>query len=304
LSQLRAVCARVAEGAGHVDICPAAIAAYATTLPRDGVAPGANPCVFPDVSGVEERCAFWFTLEAINFGSGWTRAPRWAESRRCGLSVAESLGERLSTGGPWSARELARIDAEEVGRALGRDPRDELTSLFACSLRDLGRRVNDTYGGRFTEVVDAADGSVVSLLERVGGWLCFADAARYEAHAVPFLARAQRLAGHLSREKLALFSDLGCLTIPADHQAAWALRLEGILRLSDDFQDRIDHGELIDHGSFEEVELRACAVDAVERILATRPELTSLQVAQFLGSRVRRGPHEPAREHRCRCTAY
>ena len=53
------------------------------------------------------------------------------------------------------------------------------------------------------------------------------------------------------------------------------LRLDGVLEFDDDLVARIDAGELLEHDSPEEVEIRACALHAVELLVAAHPEPTT-----------------------------
>ena len=53
------------------------------------------------------------------------------------------------------------------------------------------------------------------------------------------------------------------------------LRLDGVLEFDDDLVARIDAEQLIEHDSPEEVEIRACALHAVELLVAAHPEPTT-----------------------------
>jgi hypothetical protein len=82
------------------------------------------------------------------------------------------------------------------------------------------------------------------------------------------------------------------------------LRLDGILHFDPQLTARIDAEQQIEHDSPEEVELRACAVHAVELIVAARPDLTAQRVDQLLWMKGG-GPHYKAVPRpRARCTAY
>jgi len=82
------------------------------------------------------------------------------------------------------------------------------------------------------------------------------------------------------------------------------LRLDGVLAFEPGLAERIDRGELIEHGSAEEVEIRACAVHAVELITSARPGLIAAEVDQELWLRGRGKRYKAAPRHRSRCTAY
>ena len=83
------------------------------------------------------------------------------------------------------------------------------------------------------------------------------------------------------------------------------LRLDGVLELDDALVARIDAEELIEHDSPEEVEIRACALHAVELLVAAHPEpTTATAVDNHLWHRGA-GPRYKARpRHRARTTAY
>ena len=143
----------------------------------------------------EQLAAFWLTLDAINFGSGWFPTLRKRQGRSGYYTVAGCVRDRFAAFGPWSAEALARIGAGEIASVLGQDPGHELMELFARSLRDLGRRLCDEYGRSFSAVVDGAGGSAVALAAALGRWDSFADTSTYDELSVPFLKRAQILSG-------------------------------------------------------------------------------------------------------------
>jgi putative queuosine salvage protein len=299
-SDLRAACAAVVQRARHVSIDGGAIAGYAASLPIDAVAPPAQ--LSPAARA--QAAAFWLTLDALNFGSGWFPTLRKREGLSGYGTVAAGVRERFDTRGPWSAAELSAIEAREVARTLGQDPAHELMALFAESLRDLGRHVLDQHGGRFEALVDSAGGHAVVLAQQLGRWDCFSDTSTYDGISIPFLKRAQIAAADLDRSGAARFVDLDRLTMFADNLVPHVLRLDRVLRFDPALVARIDRGELIEHGSPEEVEIRACALHAVELIVAARPGASAAAVDQVLWMRGQ-GPHYKASpRHRSRCTAY
>jgi len=82
------------------------------------------------------------------------------------------------------------------------------------------------------------------------------------------------------------------------------LRLDGILSFDDALVMRIEREELIEHGSAEEVEIRACALHAVELIVAQRPGSRAADVDQLLWLRGQDRRYKAFPRHRSRCTAY
>ena len=90
----------------------------------------------------------------------------------------------------------------------------------------------------------------------------------------------------------------------ADNLVPHVLRLDGVLRFDPELVERIERGELIEHGSPEEVEIRACAVHAVELIVAARPGVCAAEVDQLLWNRGQQPRYKAVPRHRSRCTAY
>jgi hypothetical protein len=307
MQALRDACRAVSDRAVSVAIVRDAVAAYTAALPlgEQRAALAGEPAQPPLATDREHLAAAWLTLDAVNFGSGWFPTLR----KRDGLSgyntIASALSERFAAGGPWTAEQLAELDAATLAPVLGQDPEHELMGLYATSLRDLGARVGRDHAGRFAAVVDAAGGSAVTLATTLGGWACFADRSRYQELEIPFLKRAQIAAADLHRAGVAVFGDLDRLTMFADNLVPHVLRLDGILRFDPALTARIDAGDLIEHGSAEEVEIRACALHAVELVVAARSDQTcAAELDQFLWQRGQEPRYKASPRHRSRCTAY
>lgn len=302
MDDLRTACQQVAVRARHVRIDDAVIGPYAASLPRVGPVADAGSAVTG--AAREAAAAATLQLDAINFGSGWFPTLR----KRPGLSgyrtIAAALAEQRARHGPWSAAALAELDPATLAPVLGQDPAHPLIALYAASLNDLGRRIGDEYGARFAGAVDAAAGSAVALARALGGWPCFADRSRYQELELPFLKRAQIAAADLERAGVARFSDLERLTMFADNLVPHVLRLDGVLKFSPALTARIAREELIPHGSAEEVEIRACAVHAVELLAAAAPGLRACDIDQLLWDRGGGPAYKAVPRHRSRCTAY
>ena len=302
VDEIRAACAWVAARATHVTIDETAMPAYAAALPAAAPSDPADRLV----DGPSElRAAFALTLDAINFGSGWFPTLRKRDGRSGYWTVALGLRDRFTAHGAWSANELRALGPAELATTLGQDPGHELMALFAGSLNDLGARVADEHGGSFLAVAQAADGSAVALAERLAGWACFADVSTYEGRRIPFCKRAQIAAADLHDAGVADFArDLHRLTLFADNLVPHVLRLDGILRFAPGLVARIEAERLIAHDDPEEVEMRACAVHAVELIVGERPDLTAQQVDRLLWTRGGEPRYKAIPRPRARCTAY
>jgi len=301
--RVRAACAWVAQRARSVEIVASAIEAYAADLPA--AEPRADAEVPLPGADREGRAAFVVCLDAINFGSGWWPTIR----RRPGLSgystIEAGLVERFRNAGAWSAEELTRMTAADVAGVSGQDPGHPLMEHYADSLRDVGERVLAEHGGSFEALVDAAGGSAPALAGLLAGWESFADVSTYEGEQVPFFKRAQIAAADIDRMGVAELRDEARLTAFADNLVPHVLRVDGVLVLDPDLERQIDGEELLAHGSTEEVELRACAVHAVELLsTATVGRLSPARIDSVLWNRGRASRYKSRPRPRSRNTAY
>ncbi|MEA2281343.1 MAG: hypothetical protein QOK21_1950 [Solirubrobacteraceae bacterium] len=293
--RIRERCAWVAGRARHVRIVEAAIAPYAATLPAQSPPP-------PDLEGAgdEQRAAFLLALNAINFGSGWFPTLRKAP----GMSGFRTVEAGLRAHGPFSAGQLAAIGCAEIAAVVGQDPEHELMALFAAHLRELGERVRDEEGGSFLALARSGDGSAPRLAARLASWPGWRDVSPYDGRQIPFFKRAQIAAADLALAGLAPADDLAALTLFADNLVPHVLRLDGVLEADDELVARIDAGDLLQHDSPEEVELRACALHAVERLVAVHGATTATAVDNVLWHRGGGARYKARPRHRARTTAY
>jgi len=294
--EIRAACARVAERARQVRIVESAIEPYARSLsPWSPPAPDLKPGA-PD----EARAAYSLQLNTINFGSGWFPTLR----KPPGLSGFRTVEAALRRRGPWTAEELEELDAPEVASTMGQDPGHELMALFARALRELGAHVAAEHGGSFLALARSGEGSAVALAERLGRLPMWRDVSPYDGEPVPFFKRAQIAAADLDLQGLAPVRDLAALTIFADNLVPHVLRLDSVLELDAELQARIEREELIEHDSPAEVEIRACALHAVELIVAAHGSTTATAVDYLLWNRGAGARYKRVPRHRARTTAY
>lgn len=300
---VRSACAWVAGRARFVRIEEQELPAYAAALSPAVETPPPDPATDLVEAGGEPRAAFVLCLDAINFGSGWWPTIRKRPGSSGYFTIAAGLTERFREREPWSAAELAAIGSAEIATVLGQDPDHPLMPDFAAALRDVGEHVEHDHGGRFGAVIEAANGSAVALADLLAGWRAFADISTYDGRSVPFFKRAQIAAADVARAGLADPADLDRLTAFADNLVPHVLRLDGVLRLDPGLEQRIEAGELLTHGSPEEVELRACAVHAVEMLAATTP-LPPAEIDAVLWNRGATERYKSRPRPRSRNTAY
>jgi hypothetical protein len=314
LEAVREACARVAAGAESVRVDAAALRRFAAGVP---VAELGEPSLagYPDLGADAERAAAWvFALDAINFGSGWfpllAKRPGHSGYRH----VEACLRERFERAGAPSPTELRRASPASCA-ALFEQPADtpaaELLALFARAWSDLGAWVEERHGGSFLCAARAAGGSAERLVAALLEMPLYRDVATWRDLAVPFLKRAQITAWDLARsvpDPAVRFGDLPRLTLFADNLVPHVLRLDGVLRFDPVLEARIEREELLASGSPEEVEIRACAVHAVELLVellrvggaATCPA----ELDQWLWLRGGAPRYKARPRHRTRCPYY
>ena len=254
----------------------------------------------------EEQAGYWLTLDAINFGSGWFPTLRKRAEPTGYKTVATGIRRRFDTSGRWTPAQLIDLTSADLAQWLDQDPEHELIALMVQSLRDLGNNVQRLYGRSFAALVDSAQGSAVQFVETLALWPSFEDTSFYDGRPVPFLKRAQIAAADLHRSGVAVFRDLDQLTMFADNLVPHVLRLDGILWFDPELVARIEREELIEHGSPEEVEIRACAVHAVELLVAAAPSsgTSAAQIDEILWNRGQAPEYKAVPRHRSRSTAY
>lgn len=291
------------------------LADYAAGLPLDQVlAPALDPQSHFLGRG-KDTALFFLVLDAVNFGSGYfphlAKLPGKSGYFTVATRLTEWFGRQLPT-----AAQLSQLTPADCGRIFGQNPADpvigELMGLFAKALNDLGQLLIDRFNGHCASLIEAAGHSAASLVEILAAMPLFADVQAYQGVSVPFFKRAQLTAADLSlafnSQGPGRFDDIDRLTIFADNLVPHVLRADGILHYEEALAQRIDQGGLIDPGSDPEIEIRACALHAVERlcdhfIRAGHP-VTARQLDYLLWNRGQQPYYKARPRHRCRTWFY
>ena len=309
--EIRAACAEVARRARSVRLDEEALGGYAEGLEPATISRPAYDTEHHYSGDPEAVLAFNITLDAVNFGSGYFPYLQKRPGMSGYFTVASSLKDFFERHGPLSARELFALTPERTARIFGQDLQDplraELMRHFTEALHELGSYLDERFGGSFVRLVEAAEGSAERLAGLLAAMPYFQDIADYEGLSVPLYKRAQITPSDLSLafggEGWGAFSDLERLTIFADNLVPHVLRVDGVLHYSPDLTQRIDSGEPIAAGSPEEVEIRAVALYAVERlseISGVRPR--DLDV--YLWNRGQGAAYKAVPRHRTRTVFY
>jgi hypothetical protein len=239
--RVRLHCAGVAATARHVSIDPD------VRIAPGGISGLDETLHFLDGSP-EDVARYVLILDTINFGSGW-----FAELGVTTDGLTERLTAHARAERPWTSDQLRGLNATTVGATLGLPAGHQLTRLYSAALNHLGgflghRPLDRTLGG-----------SAEDLAERLAAGMPFFDDRG-------FYKRAQIAANDLHLAGVVSYPDVDRLTIFADNLLPHVLRLDGVLRYSDELAERIDAGVALTAGGEFERELRGCAVHACERI--------------------------------------
>lgn len=316
LEEIRQACRRVAQQAAQVTIVEERVGPYARELAEQPLERLQMDPRTHFLHRGEETVAFFLTLDTINFGSGYFPALIKPPDQSGYFTIAGALTERFRTRGAFSARQLAELTPTDCARLFGQEAGGpaalELMSLFADALRELGEGLLTQFDGRFSGILDAAENSAGKLTALLARFPSYRDTATYRGEEVPFYKRAQIAAADLhiafGGEGAGRFNDIDRLTIFADNLVPHVLREDGLLRYGEDLAARIAAGAPLAAGGAEEVEIRACAVEAAERLLdelhrGGRP-VNALQLDNFLWHRGQQAAYRATPRHRTLTRSY
>ncbi len=316
LDQVRAGCRTVAERAVHIHINHDLIPSYAAALPGVKTLVAGHDAASHYLGRGNDTAAFFLILDTINFGSGYFPHMNKRPGKSGYFTVAGCLNDHFEKKGPLSPLELTRLTPPDCARIFEQDPENKpiagLMHLFARALNDLGRYVQADFGGSFSALIEAAGASAERLVQLLRGMPYFCDVELYDAVEVPFYKRAQLAAADLSLafggKGPGIFHDLHNLTIFADNLVPHVLRVDKILLYSKSLNARIDSGDLIPAGSSEEIEIRACALHAVELLKAalnaSGQAPTSMELDFLLWNRGQQPAYKSIPRHRTRTVFY
>jgi hypothetical protein len=298
--QVREMAAFVAEKAEFIRIRHENIATYTAEMLRR------YPLItsldahshFLSEASPAATAAFVLALDSINFGSGYFKIAKEAgvslEYSVVASALRKAFGEsRMNTPEKWLAATAA--DMHEIFNVPPGAHRqlDRLMGLFADHLGGTGQQTVESYDGDVMNLLEATRNSAAQLAEIVATWPTFHDVAIYKGVEIPVFKRAQIVAAdmHLAfhGKPPAAFTDMDALTCFADNMVPHVLRCDGILEYAPELLSCIEAGEMIEQGSPEEVELRACAIHAVELMKqaaqAQGANITSVNIDHILWNR-------------------
>jgi len=306
------VCAR-SDAVHIVEHGPDRYAAYADGLRDDAGVPSTLRLLRDE----QQQTAFVLVRDCINFGSGFH--PELA--KRQGLSgartVEKALLERVQAHGVPDGRWLSAVTPDECAELFGQ-PRSgapmELMTMFAAAWNEFGRLLCERYDGQVAGLVEDFGGRAARVVDILGRLDCWRDVSHFGELTVPFMKRARLATLGLevaAREHARTrFADLAQVPAFADNLIPHVLKTDGLLAFAPELEARIDRGELLEHGSPEEVALRSGAVAVCSRLAAasasaaTAGARTPLEVASRLWKRGQQPGYKRRPRPRARCFAY
>lgn len=269
---------KAAAKSRHVRIDAAAVKRLARTWVEQGVRVPAWDREHHFFDGTERTVAYFMVLDTLNF-CFWPppATPKWWIPYQGRMlsgyhALAAGLKQALARGVPLtSAAFLADLSLETLRQILGGAAGLQLMEQRLQSLQELGQRVLADYGGHLHHLREEAGDSAIGLTRLLASRLAsFRDVAFLEGEPVYLYKRAQILGadlyGAFSGRSWGRFSDIHRLTAFADYKLPQVMRQLGILQYTEGLARKVAQGVLLEPGSRQEVEIRANAVCAVERI--------------------------------------
>jgi len=271
----------VAARSAHVTIREDRLKEYALSIPSLSPENTLDERHHFNSDNPEILAAYILSLEAVNFGSGFEASlleEGWPQiDNSIYYTISTALKKSFETFGPWDAEILRRVSVDDMHSVFmlphGRMGR-ALAAMFALSMNEMGNFLIDHHDGSFLRLIESAHGRAAAMVSILGSLPAFSDIANYHGRDLPVFKRAQHATASLNlafgRIGRPLFGDINRLTIFADNGIPMVLRVDGILEVTPDLQRKIEHGAFLTAGSEEEVELRLCAAEAMERLAAIK----------------------------------
>lgn len=161
-------------------------------------------------------------------------------------------------------------------------------------VREVGRALVKNFSGQAANLINAAEGSAIALVELVTAYLPgFRDHCVYRGRQVFLYKRAQIFVadiwGAFQGQGLGGFRDIDRLTMFADYLVPAVFRKWGVLEYIPELAAKVDRKEEVLPGTEEEVEIRAACVVATDELRTlleqkTQEQIISIQLDWWLWS--------------------
>lgn len=226
----------------------------------------------------DPRAIDWiFLLDVLNF-SFWTQknANKWKVNGQTGYfalcaAVKRAVDEGKPITDPKYYSEVTQNELEVIFRGDDNHTKIPLINERVRNLHQAGQVLLKKYQGTFVECVKSCSGSAEKLLRLIiNDFDSFRDEADYKAYKVSFYKRAQILIGDIwacfKGRDYGRFNDIDYITMFADYRIPQVLIHFGAIRYSNPLLSKLQSDLELESGSSEEVEIRGCSIDAIERV--------------------------------------
>ncbi|XP_011646160.2 queuosine salvage protein [Pogonomyrmex barbatus] len=225
----------------------------------------------------DPRAADWiFVLDTLNF-SFWTETgtKKWRVNKETGyFAFCAAVKRAIDAGKPmWDPKYYSQITLQDAETIFRGDDEVGIPLIHerVKGLQEAGKVLLDKYHGTFVECIKSCGGSAEKLLQLiVREFESYRDEADYEGHRISIYKRAQILIGDIwacyEGRGLGEFHDIDSIAMFADYRIPQVLVYYGAMRYSDSLMSKLRSDEPLKQGSREEVEIRACSIEAVEQV--------------------------------------
>lgn len=225
----------------------------------------------------DPKAADWiFVLDTLNF-SFWTDtgADKWKVNGETGyFAFCAAVQRAIDEGKPmWDPKYYSQITQKEAKVIFQGDDEVSIPLIEdrVKNLQQAGKILLDKYQGTFAKCIESCGGSAKKLLKLiVDEFESYRDEADYEGRRISIYKRAQILIGDIwacfKGQGLGEFHDIESISMFADYRIPQVLVHFGAMRYSNSLMSKLRSDEPLEQGSREEVEIRACSIEAVEQV--------------------------------------
>ncbi|XP_032673897.1 queuosine salvage protein [Odontomachus brunneus] len=218
-----------------------------------------------------------FVLDTLNF-SFWTAtgSKKWTVNGQTGYfalcaAVKRAIEEGKPIQDPAYYSKITLSDVETIFRGDDEAVKIPLIHERVQVLHEAGKVLLSKYEGTFETCIKSCKRSAMKLLDLIiGEFKAYRDEAVYEGEKVSFYKRAQILIGDIwtcfKGRGIGEFHDINSITMFADYRIPQVFLYVKAFRYSDSLLKKLQSDELLENGSREEVEIRGCSIELVERI--------------------------------------
>eukprot|EP01026_Neomeris_dumetosa_P011888 TRINITY_DN14207_c0_g1_i1.p1 TRINITY_DN14207_c0_g1~~TRINITY_DN14207_c0_g1_i1.p1 ORF type:complete len:349 (-),score=31.03 TRINITY_DN14207_c0_g1_i1:122-1075(-) len=269
LSEVKRSCTFVCQNAQHVEINNDAIQTFLEQLTQQNLQKICEPQAFDRdlhfCDGGPLTTQYLLVVDSVNF-CFWPDQELEYEHLAKGFKNAVEQDPKALT-----AEKLSQFTGYQLRSILGWKSELPLEQERVRLIREVGNVLLEHFDGRAENLIKACKGKASKLVELVTKYFPgFRDHCVYNGKQIFIYKRAQIFVGDVwgafQGEGLGKFDDIDSLTMFADYRVPVVLRELGILQYSEELQRLVDGMQELQAGSQMEVEIRACSIEAIERI--------------------------------------